>query len=48
MQLGHAWDDMTPDSKLAVMRELVSMERKLLSLAFSQSVSITESFTTRK
>lgn len=34
-QLGISWDEMTPDSKLAVMKEIVSIEKKLLSLTFS-------------
>ncbi|RMD39278.1 hypothetical protein DV735_g5850, partial [Chaetothyriales sp. CBS 134920] len=33
-QLGDAWDEMTPVSKLAVMREIVSIEKKLLSLTY--------------
>jgi hypothetical protein len=30
------WDELTPDSKLAVMKEIVSVETKLISLSFSQ------------
>lgn len=37
-QLEYLWDKMTPDSKLAVMKEVVSIETKLSSLSFSQYV----------
>ncbi|KAK2763871.1 Phosphotransferase enzyme [Arachnomyces sp. PD_36] len=39
-QLESVWDDLTPDSKLKVMREIVSVETKLLSLSFSHYGSI--------
>lgn len=39
-QIQNLWDKMTPDSKLAVMREVVSLEAKLSSLSFSQYVSV--------
>jgi hypothetical protein len=35
-QLGNSWDELTPDSKLVTMKEVVSVETKLLSLSFSQ------------
>ena len=38
VRLGEAWDELKPDSKLAIMRELVSIETKLLSMSFSQYV----------
>ncbi|KAJ8097678.1 kinase-like domain-containing protein [Lipomyces tetrasporus] len=34
-QLGNSWDKLTPDSKLLIMKEVVSVETKLLSLSFS-------------
>lgn len=37
-QLGRLWDDLNPDSKLAIMREVVSIETKMLSVSFSQYV----------
>lgn len=37
--LKDAWGHMTPESKLTLMRELISIERKLLSISFSQYVS---------
>ena len=39
-QIQNLWDKMTPDSKIAVMREVVSLEAKLSSLSFSQYVSV--------
>ena len=39
-QLATQWDELTPDSKLAIMREIVTIETKLLSVSFSQYVSI--------
>lgn len=38
-QLGKSWDEMSPDSKLRVMGEVVSLEAKMLSVSFSQYVS---------
>ncbi|KXG52885.1 Aminoglycoside phosphotransferase [Penicillium griseofulvum] len=35
-QLGMVWDEMTPDLKLKIMREIVSIETKMLSMSFSQ------------
>jgi hypothetical protein len=35
-QVGSLWDELAPDSKLMVMREVVSVETKLLALSFSQ------------
>lgn len=35
-QLGMLWDEMSPDSKLEIMREVVSIETKMLSVSFSQ------------
>ncbi|RMJ25497.1 hypothetical protein PHISP_03646 [Aspergillus sp. HF37] len=37
-QLGKSWDEMSPDSKLKIMREVVSIEGKMLSVSFSQYV----------
>lgn len=39
-QVEYLWDNMTPDSKLAVMKEMVSIETKLSSLSFSQYVFV--------
>ncbi|KAJ5587245.1 uncharacterized protein N7459_003010, partial [Penicillium hispanicum] len=39
-QLGRLWDDLNPDSKLAIMREVVSIETKMLSVSFSHYGSI--------
>lgn len=39
-QLATQWDELTPDSKLAIMREIVAIETKLLLMSFSQYVSI--------
>lgn len=36
--LGRSWDEMSPDSKLKIMREVVSIEAKMLSVSFSQYV----------
>jgi hypothetical protein len=36
--LGKSWDEMSPDSKLKIMREVVSIEAKMLSVSFSQYV----------
>ena len=38
VQLGEVWDDLDPDSKLAIMREFVSIETKLLSMPFRRYV----------
>lgn len=35
-QLAIVWDSLGPDVKLSVMREVVSMETKMMSLSFSQ------------
>lgn len=35
-QLAILWDSLGPDAKLSVMREVVSVETKMLSLSFSQ------------
>ena len=37
-QLCLVWDEMSPDSKLSVMRDIVSLESKMLSVSFSQYV----------
>lgn len=37
-QLGILWDELSPDSKLSIMRGVVSVETKLLSVSFSQYV----------
>lgn len=39
-QLGKSWDEMSPDSKLKIMREVVSIEAKMLSVSFSQYVFV--------
>ncbi|OJJ51154.1 hypothetical protein ASPZODRAFT_327067 [Penicilliopsis zonata CBS 506.65] len=39
-QLALLWDDLNPDSKLSIMREIVTIETKLLSLSFSHYGSI--------
>ncbi|CEJ62815.1 hypothetical protein PMG11_11302 [Penicillium brasilianum] len=39
-QLATQWDDLTPDSKLAIMREIVAIETKLLSVSFSHYGSL--------
>lgn len=36
VQPANVWNVLTADSKLAIMREVVSIETKLLSLSFSQ------------
>ncbi|KAK9235275.1 hypothetical protein V1525DRAFT_390631 [Lipomyces kononenkoae] len=38
-QLGSSWDKLTPDSKLLIMKEVISVETKLLSLSFFHSTS---------
>jgi hypothetical protein len=35
-QLAEVWDELSPVSKLAIMREIVAVESKLLSISFSQ------------
>ncbi|KAI2729559.1 hypothetical protein DTO027I6_1568 [Penicillium roqueforti] len=37
-QLGVAWDQLSPDKKLSIMRELVTIESKMLAVSFSQYV----------
>jgi hypothetical protein len=37
-QLGVIWDELSPDSKLSIMREVVAIESKMLSVSFSQYV----------
>lgn len=37
-QLGVIWDELSPDSKLSIMREVVALESKMLSVSFSQYV----------
>lgn len=39
-QLGTVWDEMTPDLKLKIMRDVVSIETKMLSISFSQYVLV--------
>ncbi|KAJ5965160.1 uncharacterized protein N7479_005036, partial [Penicillium vulpinum] len=39
-QLGTVWDEMTPDFKLKTMREVVSIETRMLSISFSHYGSI--------
>lgn len=39
-QLGTVWDEMTPDLKLKIMRDVVSIETKMLSISFSQYVVV--------
>jgi hypothetical protein len=36
LQLGNSWDELSAVSKLTIMKEIVSIENKLLSLSFSQ------------
>jgi hypothetical protein len=38
VQLKEVWGDLSPDSKLAIMREFVSIETKLLSMSFHRYV----------
>lgn len=35
-QLQELWDEMAPGSKLEIMKEVVSIETKMLSVSFSQ------------
>lgn len=35
-QLEILWDDLSPDVKLSVMKEVVSIETKMMTLSFSQ------------
>jgi hypothetical protein len=37
-QLGVIWDELSPDSKLSIMRDVVAIESKMLSVSFSQHV----------
>lgn len=37
-QLATEWDKLNPDAKLAIMREVVAIETKMLSVTFSQYV----------
>ncbi|OKP10478.1 Altered inheritance of mitochondria protein 9, mitochondrial [Penicillium subrubescens] len=39
-QLGMIWDELSPDSKLSIMREVVAIESKMLSVSFSHYGSI--------
>lgn len=39
-QLGELWDQMSPNEKLGTMKEIVSIETKMLSVSFSQYVFI--------
>ncbi|CRL22534.1 unnamed protein product [Penicillium camemberti] len=39
-QLGTVWDEMTPDLKLKIMRDVVSIKTKMLSISFSHYGSI--------
>lgn len=39
-QLASLWDELNPDAKLAIMREVVSIEIKMLSVFFSQYVLV--------
>ncbi|KAJ5156966.1 uncharacterized protein N7482_008066 [Penicillium canariense] len=39
-QLGVLWDELSPDLKLSIMREVVSIESKMLSVSFSHFGSI--------
>jgi len=38
-QLGEIWDDMELESKLKIVEDIISVEKKLLSLSFTQSVA---------
>ena len=40
LQLGAVWDEMTPDLKLKIMREIVSIKAKMLPISFSQYVLV--------
>lgn len=37
-QLATQWDDLNPEAKLAMMRKVVAIETKMLSVSFSQYV----------
>lgn len=39
-QLAYLWDRLNPGAKLAIMREVVSIESKMLSVSFSQYVLV--------
>ncbi|RAL14078.1 aminoglycoside phosphotransferase family protein [Aspergillus homomorphus CBS 101889] len=39
-QLDQVWKELTPDSKLAIMKEIVSIELRLSSISFSQYVPL--------
>lgn len=39
-QLAYLWDELNPDAKLAIMRDVVSIEIKMLSVSFSQYVLV--------
>jgi hypothetical protein len=37
-QLGLIWNQLSPDKKLSIMREIVTIESKMLAVSFSQYV----------
>lgn len=37
-QLATEWDELNPEAKLAIMKEVVTIEKKMLSVSFSQYV----------
>jgi hypothetical protein len=37
-QLRVIWDELSPDSKLSIIREMVAIESKILSISFSQYI----------
>jgi hypothetical protein len=39
-QLGPIWDDMAIDDKLKIVKGIVDLERKLLSVSFTRSVEV--------
>lgn len=39
-QLGDIWDHLSPDKKLSIMREIVTIESKMLAVSFSQYVHL--------
>jgi hypothetical protein len=39
-QLGLIWDQLNPDKKLSILREIVTIESKMLAVSFSQYVHL--------
>lgn len=40
LQLGVVWDQLNPEKKLSLMREIVTIESKMLAVSFSQYVHL--------